>query len=145
MTHFLPAVCKAFAAEHWRTAAAAALLAGATALSACASGVTYIEAGQTFVLGGNQALPLAVQGRNVGDVPVEVLGRKNGVVSVPKKVAPGQLFSQRFAAGETVLIRNSSTTQQARVGVEFTEMIQQMSMRYEANAAGAAASAPSAK
>jgi hypothetical protein len=153
MTPRLSSLCNAFAARRWRTAATATTLACATALSACASGVTYIEGGQTFLLGGNQALPLAVQGRNLGDVQVEILGRKEGVVSEAKKVDPGQLFSQRFAAGETVLIRNTSTTRQARVGVEFTDLIQQMSMRYEANAAGTAAgsaagnaaSAPGAK
>jgi hypothetical protein len=143
MTHSSPFLSKAFASCGWRAAAAATLLACATAMTACASGVTYIEGGQTFLLGGNQTTSLWVEGRNVGPVPVEILSRKDGIVSVAKKVEPGQLFSQSFAVGETALIRNTSTTRQAQVGVQFTQLVKQMSMRYEAATASSAASAVS--
>jgi hypothetical protein len=91
---------------------------------------TQIEPGKIFVLGGEHSAPLQVEGRNVGPVPVEILKEKDGVRTSVATVAPGALFSKTFAAKEAALVRNTSSTQQAMVAVEFNRDVSRLSMRY---------------
>lgn len=120
------------------------LLSAVLLLGACRStSQTLIEPGQTFALGGEQRSPLLLEGRNIGRVPVDVLRRAPGQ-SEPEllaRVAPGALFSRRFAAGETALLRNPSAQTRAEVRAEFNASMSSLSMRYEANPP-VAASAP---
>jgi hypothetical protein len=108
------------------------LVAGSLLLSACVSNsTTQIDPGKTFLLGGEQTAPLRVEGRNVGPVPVEILKRKDGSTTAVATVGPGMLFSRTFGAKETVMVRNPSKDQQARVAVEFNRDVSSLSMRYE--------------
>jgi len=84
----------------------------------------------TFLLGGDQAAAMMVNGRNVGQSAVVILSRTGGKESEIATVVPGAKFEHRFAIGETALIRNPSATATARVSVDFTGAPSSLSMRY---------------
>jgi hypothetical protein len=96
-----------------------------------AAAQTIIQPGQTFLLGGEQARPALVEGRNVGNVPVELLRRSAQGETPLLTVMPGQLFSTTLPAGHTAMARNMSSTRQARVSFAFNGQIDGLSMRYD--------------
>jgi hypothetical protein len=114
------------------------VLASAAGLSAVAASAAInsnlaIEAGQTFVLGGGQRGAFSVKGENVGPVAVEVLAR-DGETRIPVgTVAPGAEFSHDFARGEAALLRNSSSSEAARVKVRITGSTGNLGMGYVPN------------
>ncbi|WP_353228589.1 hypothetical protein [Novosphingobium sp.] len=84
----------------------------------------------TFLLGGDQGAAMAVSGRNVGQTVVVIQSRVGSVDTVIAQVAPGGTFAHDFAVGEVALIANVSTTQAARLSVDFTGSPASLSMRY---------------
>jgi hypothetical protein len=98
---------------------------------------TRIPAGQTFVLGGEQQRELLLEGRNTGPVPLELLRERAGVRSSLAMLAPGQLFSRRFSAGDRILLRNASADQVGIVDAQFDHAPEGLTMRYEAAASPA--------
>ncbi len=121
-------------------------LIGACASSAAFSTLsqTQIEGGQTFLLGGDQILPVLVEGRNTGPVAVEILTEKNGVRTPVLTVEPQQLFSKSFGARETILVRNTSDTRMALVRVQFNRDVTGLQMRYMPSSTSPAAAASAA-
>jgi hypothetical protein len=93
---------------------------------------TLIPPGQTFLVGGEQRKPLAVDGVNTGTVAVEVLRGRDGTQTPVKTVAAGERFSAEFAAGETAMLRNTSSNQQARLTLQVGNLMS-LSMRYTDN------------
>ncbi|MDQ2795135.1 MAG: hypothetical protein M3Y12_14180 [Bacteroidota bacterium] len=66
-----------------------------------------IEAGNQFVLGGDQVGPFRVSARNPGRVPVLFLERsQQGAVVQRGRLGPGQSVQFRLAAGAELLVRN---------------------------------------
>lgn len=104
-------------------------------LAACGTTTqTQIPPGQTFVLGGEQRSELLLEGRNTGTVPVELLREREGQRTSLAVLAPGQLFSRRFAPGDVVLLRNGSTSSPAVIDAHFNHSAGGLTMRYEAPA-----------
>lgn len=113
--------------------AGASLLATAlifAADSTQAGNSTYIDAGKTFMLGGEQTAELEVRGRNAGSVPVEfslsVDGRERSVATI----APGKRFDARIPAKNIALFRNASG-RRAVMSFELTRDVSRLSMRYD--------------
>ncbi len=100
-----------------------------TAADAGQSGLRVPPA-DTFLLGGDQRLPMNVSGRNVGPTAVTVLARSGGRDVAIATVAPGGTFRHQFAVGETALIRNLSATTESQVDVKFSGAMSGLSMRY---------------
>lgn len=92
---------------------------------------TTIPAGKSFVLGGEQRRDLLLEGRNLGPAAVEVLRQAGEKRTAVGTLAPGQLFSRRFAAGEAVVVRNLSASEPAMIDVQFNHEAQGLTMRYE--------------
>jgi hypothetical protein len=114
-------------------AACAALLAATFVLFATpvsAGGGTYIDAGRTFMLGGEQETELQVRGRNTGNVPVEFLLMANGKERSVVIIAPGKTAELRIPAGSTALFRNASD-RKAVMKFELTDEVNKLSMRYD--------------
>ncbi|TXI46332.1 MAG: hypothetical protein E6Q50_14865 [Lysobacter sp.] len=115
------------------SAAWASLLAMAlffAADSSQAGNNTYIEAGKTFMLGGEQTAELEVRGRNAGNVPVEFLLSANGKERSIATVAPGKRFDARIPANNIALFRNASD-RRAVMSFELTRDVSRLSMRYD--------------
>lgn len=110
----------------WLAVAALALPAAAVA----SHSNLQVPASDTFLLGGDQATTLKVSGKNVGTTSVVILSRVGDKETVIATVAPGQRFAHDYAVGETALIRNQSTTEPARLSVDFTGSPSSLSMRY---------------
>lgn len=91
---------------------------------------TYIEAGKTFMLGGEQTAELEVRGRNAGNVPVEFLLSANGKERSIATVAPGKRFDARIPANNIALFRNASD-RRAVMSFELTREVSRLSMRYD--------------
>ncbi|PLK24852.1 hypothetical protein C0V72_03665 [Porphyrobacter sp. TH134] len=116
--------------------AAAVLLvgAGAAVRAGSLSSDLQIEAGQTFELGGGQDGGFAVTGRNTGSVAVLVLRKAEGAAAVAKGViAPGDAVDARFGPGEMALLRNTSSTQMARLKLAITGDTASLGMTYSDN------------
>lgn len=86
----------------------------------------------TFLLGGDQSAPMQVKGKNTGRTEVIILARTGETETAIATVAPGARFEHMYATGETALIRNTSTTETARLSVDFTGSPESLSMRYSA-------------
>ncbi len=68
---------------------------------------TFIEAGQQFVLGGQQRGAFRVAAHNTGPVPVSVAERQaDGTVQERGRLEPGQRVALAFGAGSAALVRN---------------------------------------
>ena len=93
---------------------------------------TSIEAGQTFVFGGEQRITLAVAARNDGDVPVEILLLENGIERPVATLAPGESMKLRMPAGGVGLFRNLSP-KTAMMHFQFNRSPSSLTMRYEGN------------
>jgi hypothetical protein len=93
---------------------------------------TQIPPGQTFLVGGEQRQPIGIDGINTGTVAVEVLRGQAGIQTTVKTVAPGERFSAEFAAGETAMLRNTSSNQRARLTLQVANLMS-LSMRYTDN------------
>jgi hypothetical protein len=97
---------------------------------ATVSSTTYIEAGKTFMLGGEQSSAFTAEGRNTGPVPVEVLlSGSDGERSVAV-AKPGKSFSLEVPARHTALFRNKSE-RKATLRFELTGKVSGLSMRYD--------------
>lgn len=94
-----------------------------------------IDAGTTFELGGGQEGAFAVSGKNTGPVAVEVLGRKEGSAAAIARgtIAPGGSVDAKFAPGEMALLRNTSTTEMARLQLKITGDTSSLGMTYSDN------------
>jgi hypothetical protein len=113
--------------------ACATLLAAMLALFAGpvgAAGGTLIDAGQTFMLGGEQTTELRVRGRNSGSVAVEFLLMANGKERSVATIAPGKTAELRIPAGNIALFRNASD-RKAVMKFELTDEVSRLSMRYD--------------
>lgn len=109
-----------------------ALTALTALLPGLAAATTQIGPGQSFALGGEQANPVQLEGRNNGAVAVELLRRRGTEAPVLiLRAEPGQGFSTTLPAGTTALARNTSASQPARVRFVFNGQIDRLSMRYE--------------
>lgn len=70
-----------------------------------------IQPGKQFALGGNQNGAFTVNLRNVGEVPVTVISKKEGGDTVSfGRFAPGEQRTIRFTRRSAVLIDNASAT-----------------------------------
>ncbi|NML65612.1 hypothetical protein HHL22_10380 [Hymenobacter sp. RP-2-7] len=68
---------------------------------------TFIDAGQQFVLGGQQRGAFRVAAHNTGPVPVSVAERQaDGKVQERGRLEPGQRVALAFGAGSAALVRN---------------------------------------
>lgn len=93
------------------------------------SGLT-VPPGDTFLLGGEQRDVMTVSGKNVGQTQVAILSRSGSTDTEIATVAPGGKFQHRYPVGQIALIRNLSTTREARLSVDFTGSPNNLSMRY---------------
>jgi hypothetical protein len=88
----------------------------------------------TFLLGGEQRAQMVVSGRNTGQTGVTILAKAGASEEAPETliatVAPGGNFSHSYAPGEIALIRNQSTSETARLSVDFTGSASSLSMSY---------------
>ena len=86
----------------------------------------------TFMLGGEQKADMIVSGRNTGQTTVAVFAVKDG--SSPEvliaTVTPGASFKHAYGPGEIAMIRNQSTSETARLSVDFTGSPSSLSMAY---------------
>lgn len=116
-----------------RQAMMVAIAGGAIALAipAAAPAQTLIAKNDAFLLGGEQAEPMRVTGRNTGPVPVEVMAETGGKRKSIAIVAPGGRFDHIFAPREIAVIRNASATRQASVKIDLTQRLFNLSMRYQ--------------
>nr|WP_298928725.1 hypothetical protein [uncultured Erythrobacter sp.] len=103
----------------------------ATNTAAAISSNVYIDARETFVLGGKQPGAFTVKGQNKGKVTVEVLAQSDGDATLIATIAPGERFKQGFAKGEGALLRNTSTDARAHVKVRVTGTTKNLGMGYE--------------
>ena len=114
------------------------LLAAALALvpAAAMAGHSELEVppADTFLLGGEQQARMLVSGRNTGQAGVTILAKAGASEDAPETliatVAPGGSFSHSYAPGEIALIRNQSTSETARLSVDFTGSPSSLSMSY---------------
>ncbi len=93
---------------------------------------TSIEAGQTFVFGGEQRTTLAVSARNDGEVPVEILLLKSGKEHSVATLAPGASMKLKLPADNVALFRNVSS-KTAMVHLKFNGNINKLTMSYTGN------------
>lgn len=93
------------------------------------SGLSIPKA-QDFQLGGQQARPLSVTGRNVGSVSVAVFARTGSQDAKIADVAPGASFAHTFAVGEAAILRNASATKLAKLSVDFDDNPSALTMSY---------------
>ncbi len=118
------------------TAGIAALLLAVLTLSPISllanTSSTSIEAGQTFIFGGEQRTPLTVAARNDGDVPVEILLFENGSERSVATLAPGASMKVQMPATSIALFRNSST-KAAMMHLKFRGNINVLTMGYRRN------------
>ena len=101
------------------------------ATPALADSRTIIGPGDAFLLGGEQARPIHVVGRNTGKVAVEILSEAAGKRTAIATIAPGKPFDHMFATGQIAVIRNTSATSKAGVSIELTGGLISLSMRYQ--------------
>lgn len=107
----------------------------AVATTAAINSNLYIEAGETFELGGGQKGSFTVTGRNSGPVAVEVLGKAEGAkVGVMRAtVAPGASLDETFVSGEMALLRNTSDSTMATLNLRITGDTASLGMGYTPN------------
>jgi hypothetical protein len=97
---------------------------------AAAGGTTWIQPGKTFLLGGEQASTIMIEGVNRGRVPVDILLSVDGRETPIATVAPGKSFSMELPAGRTAMFRNRGRAT-AALGFELTRSVARLSMRYD--------------
>ena len=88
-----------------------------------------VQPGETFLLGGNQPAGFTVAGTNSGPVAVDILLRGQGGDTPVATVAPGGDFQGDFGAGETAVVRNTSTDTAAQVRLTVTGYTEDLGMR----------------
>ncbi|GMN03662.1 hypothetical protein [Erythrobacter sp. MTPC3] len=103
----------------------------ATNAAAAINSNIYIDARETFVLGGKQPGDFTVKGQNKGGVTVEVFARADGTSSLLATIAPGEKFEQDFRQGEGALLRNTSGTERAHLKVRVTGTTRNLGMSYQ--------------
>ena len=91
---------------------------------------TVIEAGKTFLLGGEQKRPLSVEGKNIGKTVIEVSGETAGTRKVLVLLRPGSVVNQTFETGELARFRNTSNSERAVISFKITKDVGSLSMRY---------------
>lgn len=115
-----------------RLALAAAAFALVPAAAQAGHSELEVPPADTFLLGGEQKADMVVSGRNTGQTTVTVLAATDG--SSPEiliaTVAPGASFRHTYAPGQIALIRNKSTSETARLSVDFTGSPSSLSMAY---------------
>lgn len=99
--------------------------------SAAISSNVYIDAQETFVLGGKQPGAFTVKGQNKGDVTVEVFASEEGENTLVATIAPGDRFKADFAQGEAAWLRNTSASARAHVRVRITGATSNLGMGYQ--------------
>jgi hypothetical protein len=99
--------------------------------TAVAASTTWIEPGRTFMLGGEQTTPLRLEGRNTGNVAVEVLLLADGRETPVAAALPGKRFSLELPPKQTALFRNRSASR-ATLGFVLDRDSGALSMRYDA-------------
>ncbi len=118
------------------TAGFAALLVAVLALSPMSllanTSNTSIEAGQTFIFGGEQRMPLTVAARNDGGVPVEILLFENGSERSIVTLAPGASTKLKMPPASIALFRNASSST-AMMHLKFRGNINTLTMGYRGN------------
>jgi hypothetical protein len=93
---------------------------------------TSIEAGQTFIFGGEQRMPITVAARNDGEVPVEILLFEKGSERSVATLAPGASMKVKMLAGNIALFRNASS-KTAMMHFKFRGNINELTMGYRGN------------
>lgn len=121
-----------------RVAAVAGVALMSSGVHAVTGGATWIEGGQTFMLGGEQKSAFTVEGKNTGNVAVEIFvqdreGRKNRTRLV--RLEPGQTFAASVDPGHVALFKNTVPNKRAVMKLKLTDEIAGLSMRYESTAA----------
>lgn len=109
--------------------AQAALAASSSALAG--TSLTTIPKGQSFALGGDQVSKLHVTGKNVGPVAVKIFSKQAGKRVERGLVQPRGEIVADFAVGETAIIENTSSINNARIYVQFNASVNSLSMRYQ--------------
>ncbi|MEL7188225.1 MAG: hypothetical protein AAGK17_01630 [Pseudomonadota bacterium] len=99
--------------------------------SAAISSNVYIDAKETFVLGGQQPGAFTVKGQNKGNVTVEVFASDQDETVLVAKLEPGERFKADFAQGEAAWLRNTSQAAKAHVKVRVTGTTSNLGMGYQ--------------
>ncbi|MEL7197433.1 MAG: hypothetical protein AAGL10_03880 [Pseudomonadota bacterium] len=110
---------------------AASVAVGASIASAAISSNVYIDAKETFVLGGKQPGAFSVKGTNKGEVTVEIYASDEDGAVLVGTVAPGDAFKANFAKDEAAWLRNTSTNARAHVRVRITGTTSNLGMGYQ--------------
>ena len=95
-----------------------------------AAGQTLIAAGDAFMIGGEQTTPIAINGRNVGRVPIAIEAEVQGMRVFLRTIAPGQDFEQVLGSGQTGVFRNPSKKAGAAVEFMLGDDAKALAMRY---------------
>lgn len=74
-----------------------------------------IAQGNAILLGGTQPSAIYFDGQNRGVVPIEILIENGNTRMIVKSVEPGQRFNQRIPKNQSMVLRNTSKTERARV------------------------------
>ena len=102
----------------------------ATSAAAAIGSNVYIDANETFVLGGKQPGAFAVRGQNKGSVRVEIYAEDDEKRVLLTTLEPGERFNADFAQGEGALLRNTSSAERAHVKVRITGTTSNLGMGY---------------
>lgn len=102
-----------------------------TVAAAPANAQTMIGKGDSFLLGGEQTSPMRVTGRNVGNVPIEIMAELGGKRTPIITVRPGDGFDHVFAPREIAVLRNTSSTREAAAKIGLNKQLYNLSMRYQ--------------
>ncbi len=108
----------------------AAAILGYTGFAHAAVSGLQIPPGQTFLLGGEQVLPLKVYACNRGDTAIDIKAKIGQEERLIAQVKPSECARHTFATGETVALTNLSDSQTGRMRVEFDAPVTSLSMRY---------------
>lgn len=117
------------------------LFASSFAAHAVTGGATWIDAGKTFLLGGEQKAAFNVEGSNTGPVPVEIYSQSRENSADRKLImtlAPGRKFALAIEPGQIAAFKNAAPRQRAKLKLKLTEDVSRLSMRYEESASAQA-------
>lgn len=111
-------------------AVAVGLAATVGVATAVTRSTTWIDAGQTFLLGGGQPGRFTVDAVNTGPVDVVVSARpETGPEQVLDILEPGERLTHEFTAGQTAAFANAGD-QRAEVRLVLNGRVSGLSMRY---------------
>jgi hypothetical protein len=113
--------------------AAIALLGLTSVAAASLRSTTWIEAGQTFLLGGGQPGRFRVEATNSGGVPLTMLVQpEGGTAEVLAELDPGERATHVFRPGEMAQFRNDAERRRGEVRLVVSDP-DGLGMRYQPN------------